>query len=390
MGPEKQVLARDFLGLRDFDENALVYSEGQLELGRSEGHEKANESGVTTAAKVRPLNAFVDISTGSVVYPGAVTGLSNDQSNRFICAHNVLSGGLIDGRLKPSSMLPASRGVAGRPIVLDNYITKLSGTPTFVHTRKSIEDNFTGLNTGSAQKSRFQVGSGASVRRDKATDLDGGLGSDKGDKMTITGKPVDELTNIDIQRLTREECRRYLKEKGMRHPSWNKAVAMQQVISLQNLQEEKIVEKGREGFVDWFSPHSFSPLRMKDDTNPKQGNTKFVQAQQFGVSPISHVAGVPEGHSSSSSVGDNACILPDSALCLSLSTLSANQLPDPDSITQRVSPPVIRPVASDPFGRLVNAQLTIFYAGSVNVYDDVPADMGFKATLCSDKSLSEG
>ncbi|KAB5568342.1 hypothetical protein DKX38_002135 [Salix brachista] len=50
-------------------------------------------------------------------------------------------------------------------------------------------------------------------------------------------KPLHQLTEDDISQLTREDCRRYLKEKGMRRPSWNKSQAIQQVISLKTLLE---------------------------------------------------------------------------------------------------------------------------------------------------------
>uniref|UniRef100_A0A7N0TLQ7 Uncharacterized protein n=1 Tax=Kalanchoe fedtschenkoi TaxID=63787 RepID=A0A7N0TLQ7_KALFE len=50
-------------------------------------------------------------------------------------------------------------------------------------------------------------------------------------------KPLHQLTEDDISQLTREDCRRYLKEKGMRRPSWNKSQAIQQVISLKALLE---------------------------------------------------------------------------------------------------------------------------------------------------------
>ncbi|RWW11479.1 hypothetical protein GW17_00024909 [Ensete ventricosum] len=50
-------------------------------------------------------------------------------------------------------------------------------------------------------------------------------------------KPLAELTEEDIAQLTREDCRRFLKAKGMRRPSWNKSQAIQQVISLKALLE---------------------------------------------------------------------------------------------------------------------------------------------------------
>ncbi|MQL76324.1 hypothetical protein Taro_008712, partial [Colocasia esculenta] len=52
-------------------------------------------------------------------------------------------------------------------------------------------------------------------------------------------KSLCELTEEDIAQVTREDCRRFLKEKGMRRPSWNKSQAIQQVISLKALLEDR-------------------------------------------------------------------------------------------------------------------------------------------------------
>ncbi|CAN8275238.1 unnamed protein product [Cochlearia groenlandica] len=54
---------------------------------------------------------------------------------------------------------------------------------------------------------------------------------------SILQKPLKLLTEEDISQLTREDCRKFLKEKGMRRPSWNKSQAIQQVLSLKALFE---------------------------------------------------------------------------------------------------------------------------------------------------------
>ncbi|XAR57282.1 hypothetical protein NMG60_11025362 [Bertholletia excelsa] len=54
---------------------------------------------------------------------------------------------------------------------------------------------------------------------------------------SLLDKPLHELTEEDIAQVTREDCRTYLKQKGMRRPSWNKSQAIQQVISLKTLFE---------------------------------------------------------------------------------------------------------------------------------------------------------
>ncbi|XP_022033319.1 protein TIFY 4B-like [Helianthus annuus] len=50
-------------------------------------------------------------------------------------------------------------------------------------------------------------------------------------------KPLHLLTEDDISQVTREQCRQFLKQKGMRRPSWNKSQAIQQVIMLKALLE---------------------------------------------------------------------------------------------------------------------------------------------------------
>ncbi|KAK1295758.1 Protein TIFY 4A [Acorus calamus] len=52
-------------------------------------------------------------------------------------------------------------------------------------------------------------------------------------------KPLFELTEEDIAQVTREDCRKFLKDRGMRRPSWNKSQAIQQVISLKALLESR-------------------------------------------------------------------------------------------------------------------------------------------------------
>ncbi|KAF8085111.1 hypothetical protein N665_0680s0010 [Sinapis alba] len=54
---------------------------------------------------------------------------------------------------------------------------------------------------------------------------------------SILEKPLKLLTEDDISQLTREDCRKFLKDKGMRKPSWNKSQAIQQVLSLKALFE---------------------------------------------------------------------------------------------------------------------------------------------------------
>lgn len=142
-------------------------------------------------------------------------------------------------------------------------------------------------------------------------------------------KPLQFLTEDDISQLTREDCRRYLKEKGMRRPSWNKSQAIQQVISLKRLLES--------------TPESDAGARNKLLSAPRAQN-----------SPI---------HASISTSGDE----------------NVGELEADEPVLHRQ----IDLERSDHGGDLVPlryagvpngppGQMTIFYSGKVNVYNDVP------------------
>ncbi|XP_061376204.1 protein TIFY 4B-like isoform X2 [Gastrolobium bilobum] len=147
---------------------------------------------------------------------------------------------------------------------------------------------------------------------------------------SILDKPLNQLTEDDISQLTREDCRRFLKEKGMRRPSWNKSQAIQQVISLKALLEP----------ADDDSPATATATHHHDHAS--QGNlneapaAKVLAAEEPGI----HVA---EELQKSGSSGEK---------------------PTETNDTNVVSP---RGCATSGSG----GQMTIFYCGKVNVYDGV-------------------
>lgn len=150
--------------------------------------------------------------------------------------------------------------------------------------------------------------------------------------MTALDKPHHQLTEDDISQLTREDCRRYLKQKGMRRPSWNKSQAIQQVIMLKALLEP--------------APDSADGSRKRYIT-PRQQQTPTTRVQkgtsadtEISLSAEESVPGHRNDTEKSDFLGDN-----DSA------------------------PPRIGGVTEEAKG-----QMTIFYSGKVNVYDDIPAD----------------
>ncbi|XP_022728159.1 protein TIFY 4B-like isoform X2 [Durio zibethinus] len=158
-------------------------------------------------------------------------------------------------------------------------------------------------------------------------------------------KPLNQLTEDDISQVTREDCRRYLKEKGMRRPSWNKSQAIQQVILLKNLLETTTDSDAIEARKKLCIPCPENPPRvvfystvLPNETT--QHNGILVPANKSIPCPC------PDPSKSDSS-GDNSC----------RTAISGN-----DSVSPRTAG-----AAKEPAG-----QMTIFYCGKVNVYDDIP------------------
>ncbi|CAH9093655.1 unnamed protein product [Cuscuta europaea] len=157
-------------------------------------------------------------------------------------------------------------------------------------------------------------------------------------------KPLHQLTEDDISQLTREDCRRYLKEKGMRRPSWNKSQAIQQVISLKALLE----------------PSSDSDV----------GGSKLLRISPPDTANNNKAARVPQ------------VVVPDAEASESTEEAVWNRKKDtekPNVSGDPAAPPAAAVNMSTPSrisgsADIMVGQMTIFYCGKVNVYDDVPAD----------------
>ncbi|KVI12400.1 Tify, partial [Cynara cardunculus var. scolymus] len=149
---------------------------------------------------------------------------------------------------------------------------------------------------------------------------------------SLLDKPLHQLTEDDISQLTREDCRRYLKQKGMRRPSWNKSQAIQQVIMLKALLEPK--------------PDSDGCNRKLHITH-RQQETPTTRVQK--------------GTSADTEVSVSA----DESVPGQRNDVDLSDLPGDDEFV----PMGIAGVTDEAKG-----QMTIFYSGMVNVYDDVPAE----------------
>ncbi|KAK8475703.1 hypothetical protein V6N11_037459 [Hibiscus sabdariffa] len=159
-------------------------------------------------------------------------------------------------------------------------------------------------------------------------------------------KPLNQLTEDDISQVTREDCRRYLKEKGMRKPSWNKSQAIQQVISLKTLLETTSDSDAAEARKKLYIPCPEYPPRVVSDSTVLPNE---MTPHNGILAPVNESVPCPRPNPSKSDFsGDNS----------GRTVVSGN-----DS----VSPRTAGAAAKDPAG-----QMTIFYCGKVNVYDDIP------------------
>ncbi|XP_042468260.1 protein TIFY 4B-like isoform X1 [Zingiber officinale] len=169
-------------------------------------------------------------------------------------------------------------------------------------------------------------------------------------------KPLAELTEEDIAQLTREDCRRYLKAKGMRRPSWNKSQAIQQVISLKALLE------GRPGCNDCpaggeilrkYVPPRTPPLLApspQDSLSPREVGRLLPPPSPYRrrdpIPTPQQSAGSPTSRTSTAVVDHADTAFPENRF---LSARTTAELP-------------------------AAGQMTIFYDGLVNVYDGVACD----------------
>ncbi|KAJ9547752.1 hypothetical protein OSB04_020295 [Centaurea solstitialis] len=149
---------------------------------------------------------------------------------------------------------------------------------------------------------------------------------------SILDKPLHLLTEDDISQVTREQCRQYLSQKGMRKPSWNKSQAVQQVIMLKALLEPVPESDG--------CSRKLHITHRQQEEAPSKRVRKGTSADESEVS-VSADESVP-GQS-----------------------VDRSDLPGDDEFV---------PMGTAGVTEEAKGQMTIFYSGMVNVYDDVPAD----------------
>ncbi|CAA0828072.1 Protein TIFY 4B [Striga hermonthica] len=158
---------------------------------------------------------------------------------------------------------------------------------------------------------------------------------------SLLEKPLHHLTEDDVAQLTREDCRRYLKEKGMRRPSWNKSQAIQQVIMLKKLLEADS-KTGSDKRLNHIGHGSYNAAK---ENAPKGKSRDAEISVSTEETTLNHIGDLNK---------------PDSSECFSGGFADAKD--------KSARPRTIG--TTD----IAAGQMTIFYGGKVNVYDDMPAD----------------
>ncbi|KAF8115429.1 hypothetical protein N665_0027s0044 [Sinapis alba] len=169
--------------------------------------------------------------------------------------------------------------------------------------------------------------------------MDGEVSSAK----SILEKPLKLLTEEDISQLTREDCRKFLKDKGMRRPSWNKSQAIQQVLSLKAL-----FEPG-----DNSGAGILRKMLVSQPLNPTRVATTLIEP----ASELGACGPIPLQED------DGSSHRRDSPRSAEFSGGSAHYVANKDS-----SPRSTAETSA------LDGQMTIFYSGKVCVYDGVPPD----------------
>ncbi|XVF38286.1 hypothetical protein REPUB_Repub20aG0087700 [Reevesia pubescens] len=165
---------------------------------------------------------------------------------------------------------------------------------------------------------------------------------------SILDKPLSQLSEEDISQLTREDCRKFLKGKGMRRPSWNKSQAIQQVVSLKALLESND-DSGAVTLRKIIVSPPLPPVHPQNAAARVASNScDSVKEAVFGEEESPYRK--KDAPLKPAPVGEISCRDGD------------------DSDNKNLSPR--SPCETNELG----AQMTIFYCGKVNVYDGVPLD----------------
>ncbi|KAH9542126.1 hypothetical protein CY35_14G099600 [Sphagnum magellanicum] len=197
------------------------------------------------------------------------------------------------------------------------------------------------------------------------------------------GKPLEELAASDIQQLSREDCWRYILEVGTQWPSWNKTLNLQSqhgLTSMDRASTRKLLEQRVPVTDESNSQRSFEATHVHQFENSNTSRMLASRALEELARTPSRSASIPSvfpsSHATTSSTTTGVSNLTPSLTAAVAATVSAAaaaavaKQPPSVPVTASPAPNQQRAFVSNTSGKRT-AQLTIFYAGAVNVFDDV-------------------
>ncbi|KAH7422653.1 hypothetical protein KP509_12G019000 [Ceratopteris richardii] len=199
----------------------------------------------------------------------------------------------------------------------------------------------------------------------------------------LLDKPLEQLTEEDIMHLTREDCRRYLKQKGMRRPSWNKSQAIQQVLSLKGLFDST------DGEEKGFRTSTCSVKLCKEQPHTCESRGPLESPSKLTVAALKQLPSMVFQKKEKRDMHSVCCSSSAQQKRPHTDLFPMMNLFSKSSCGQVIGTPVyvrssgvsllgdcnrFDQVSSGLIGMEDSTQLTIFYSGMVNVYDNIPED----------------
>lgn len=318
--------------------------------------------------------------------------------------------------VKPIASIPEKQVVA-----MSRAVTPLSESERAIGKENSISILRQASSSSQAERARPPAGG-------RGEEMQGGIMAKSSVKIGL-GKPLEELTDSDIMELSREDCRQYLQERGMQKLSWNNQQSIQQVLSHRHhpdsrgkdeatgkreskdgphhisspaLSEWEQTNKsspyypqavskdgGMQGrFQDVVEAHMRTPLLANSFQSPKVVPTTasllstFREEAQRGAQPLESASAVshtslttPVTHQHQPIVnhGPGLGTQPYGVVKTTSSPDTGVTMTAKHPSQMQGSTPSSKPAHTSGISlQQSTAQLTIFYAGMVNVYDEIP------------------
>ncbi|CAK9262321.1 unnamed protein product [Sphagnum jensenii] len=275
------------------------------------------------------------------------------------------SGGILHQKTRPQFTTSAMLGGGGGSGKKDHQVKVV------VADDSRIMMGGAALASSSSSSAAAAVGAGAAVSE----------GGRERAAAHANGKLLEELAASDIQQLSREDCWRLILEVGTLWPSWNKTLNMQSqhgLMSMDRASTRKLLEQGVPVTDESNSQRSFEATHVHQFENSNISRMLASRALEELARTPSRSASIhsvfPSSHATTSSTTTGVSNLTPSLTGAVAATVPAAaavaKQPPSVPVTASPAPNQQRASASNTSGK-GTAQLTIFYAGAVNVFDDV-------------------